>query len=153
MNYLRMDLKVCEGCGVLWLRTGSALAVYCRGCSATLAEFPAPRRTRTQTTTSCRRRSSRVAAGSTLKLVPAVTTPVARSRRCPVSAAVSVVPRLWAVASIASAASAVTARSACRTRKAPHALRLVDLTAAPGSNAGTGRKAPSGARANARNPA
>ena len=45
MNDLRMNLKVCEGCGALWLRSGETGA-YCRGCAATLAEFPAPRRRR-----------------------------------------------------------------------------------------------------------
>lgn len=46
MNYLRMDLKVCEGCGALWLRTDATAGVYCRGCAQMLAEFPAPRRRR-----------------------------------------------------------------------------------------------------------
>ena len=43
MNYLRLDLKVCEGCGTLWLRKGVADGVYCCGCARTLADFPAPR--------------------------------------------------------------------------------------------------------------
>lgn len=43
MNYLRMDLKVCEGCGALWLRRETADGLYCRGCARRLAEFPAPR--------------------------------------------------------------------------------------------------------------
>jgi hypothetical protein len=43
MNYLRVDLKVCEGCGVLWLRT-EVDGVYCRGCARRLSEFPAPRK-------------------------------------------------------------------------------------------------------------
>jgi hypothetical protein len=43
VNYLRMDLKVCEGCGVLWLRGIMSEGVYCRGCAGRLAEFPAPR--------------------------------------------------------------------------------------------------------------
>lgn len=43
MNDLRVDLKVCEGCGALWLRVGGTVAVYCRGCSGRMAEFPAPR--------------------------------------------------------------------------------------------------------------
>lgn len=42
MNDLRMYLKICEGCGVLWLRTGAVDGVYCRSCSTKLAEFPAP---------------------------------------------------------------------------------------------------------------
>ena len=43
MNDLYMDLKVCEGCGALWLRAGVLSGVYCRGCRATLAEFPVAR--------------------------------------------------------------------------------------------------------------
>lgn len=41
MNELRMELKVCEGCGVLWLRGGQAGQIYCKGCAAKLSEFPA----------------------------------------------------------------------------------------------------------------
>ena len=42
MTIVRVELKVCEGCGALWVRpTGSG--VYCRGCTKYLAEFPAPR--------------------------------------------------------------------------------------------------------------
>src|SRR5271154_3817459 len=43
VNDLRIDLKVCEGCGVLWLRRVMVEGVYCRGCAGRLAEFPAPR--------------------------------------------------------------------------------------------------------------
>jgi hypothetical protein len=43
MNYLRIDLKVCEGCGALWLRRAMVEGVYCRECVGRLAEFPAPR--------------------------------------------------------------------------------------------------------------
>jgi hypothetical protein len=42
MNNLRVYLKICEGCGSLWLRTGEGAGVYCRGCSVRLADFPAP---------------------------------------------------------------------------------------------------------------
>jgi hypothetical protein len=41
MNVSRVELKVCEGCGGLWLRTLGD-GVYCRGCAAWLSEFPAP---------------------------------------------------------------------------------------------------------------
>ncbi len=44
MNYLRLDLKVCEGCGALWMRPETTAGVYCRSCATKLAEFPAPRR-------------------------------------------------------------------------------------------------------------
>jgi hypothetical protein len=46
MTDSRVELKVCEGCGVLWFRAAmSALSagVYCAGCRRTLAEFPAPK--------------------------------------------------------------------------------------------------------------
>jgi len=43
MNYLRLSLKVCEGCGALWLRGGVKDGVYCQGCTNRLAEFPTPR--------------------------------------------------------------------------------------------------------------
>ena len=43
MDYLRMDLKVCEGCGALWLRAGATKIVYCLACTRKLAEFPAPK--------------------------------------------------------------------------------------------------------------
>jgi predicted amidophosphoribosyltransferase len=43
MNDLRLVLKVCEGCGALWLRTQAAESVYCRRCAEHLAHFPAPR--------------------------------------------------------------------------------------------------------------
>ena len=43
MHYLPKELKVCEGCGALWVRTNAADGVYCGGCSTRLREFPAPR--------------------------------------------------------------------------------------------------------------
>ena len=43
MKYLRVNLKVCEGCGGLWLRNDAAVDVYCRGCAERLAGFPSPR--------------------------------------------------------------------------------------------------------------
>ncbi len=43
MHYLPKELKVCEGCGTLWVRTNAADGVYCRSCAAKLREFPAPR--------------------------------------------------------------------------------------------------------------
>ncbi len=49
MNYLRMDLKVCEGCGALWLRAGIGAGVYCKECVAVLVNFPEPRGRRTGT--------------------------------------------------------------------------------------------------------
>lgn len=42
MKQVRVDLKVCEGCGALWLRAPQA-GVYCRRCALLLSDFPAPR--------------------------------------------------------------------------------------------------------------
>lgn len=46
MKYLRRDLKVCEGCGGLWVRAGVAEGVYCRHCGPKMAELPERRRLR-----------------------------------------------------------------------------------------------------------
>jgi len=43
MKYLRLELKVCEGCGALWLRKAVLGGVYCAPCSHYLVNFPAPR--------------------------------------------------------------------------------------------------------------
>jgi hypothetical protein len=43
MSNLRMNLKVCEGCGALWLRSILETRVYCQRCAIKLAEFPAVR--------------------------------------------------------------------------------------------------------------
>jgi len=37
-----VELKVCEGCGSLWLRAAGK-GCYCRSCADWLREFPAPR--------------------------------------------------------------------------------------------------------------
>lgn len=37
MEYLRVELKVCEGCGGLWFRTDNAETVYGRCCAGKLA--------------------------------------------------------------------------------------------------------------------
>jgi predicted amidophosphoribosyltransferase len=42
MNDLRVDVKVCEGCGALWLRA-EAGSVYCSRCARALAKLPPPR--------------------------------------------------------------------------------------------------------------
>ena len=49
MKYLCMDLKVCEGCGVLWLRTGAAGGVYCGSCRGKLSSFPVAKGLRMRT--------------------------------------------------------------------------------------------------------
>jgi hypothetical protein len=42
MKYFCVELKVCEGCGGLWLRAQNH-GVYCRPCALRLSDFPAPR--------------------------------------------------------------------------------------------------------------
>ena len=44
VKYLLRELKVCEGCGGLWVRTGAEAGVYCRTCSALVADLPGRRR-------------------------------------------------------------------------------------------------------------
>ena len=39
---LRVQLKVCEGCGCLWYRAESQGTVYCRDCEVKLKDFPSP---------------------------------------------------------------------------------------------------------------
>jgi hypothetical protein len=48
MNGQCMELKVCEGCGALWLRAALAAGVYCRVCTLKLSEFPAVQRRHVQ---------------------------------------------------------------------------------------------------------
>lgn len=37
---LRVTLKICEGCGCLWLRPQHQDGVYCRHCECRLRDFP-----------------------------------------------------------------------------------------------------------------
>jgi len=39
---LRVQLKICEGCGCLWYRAQTVGTVYCGGCEEKLREFPSP---------------------------------------------------------------------------------------------------------------
>jgi len=39
---MRVQLKVCEGCGSLWFRIQNERSVYCRTCEEKLRDFPAP---------------------------------------------------------------------------------------------------------------
>lgn len=39
---LRVQLKVCEGCGCLWFRSQREETVYCRECDEKLKDFPSP---------------------------------------------------------------------------------------------------------------
>jgi LSD1 subclass zinc finger protein len=43
MVYLRVNLKVCEGCGNLWFRAQGGTEVYCAACSDKLRSFPTTR--------------------------------------------------------------------------------------------------------------
>jgi hypothetical protein len=42
MKYLQVEVKICEGCGALWLRRGVGDGVYCMHCTLSLAVYPAP---------------------------------------------------------------------------------------------------------------
>jgi len=39
---LRVQLKVCEGCGCLWYRPQTQWSVYCIECETRLKDFPSP---------------------------------------------------------------------------------------------------------------
>ena len=39
---LRVQLKICEGCGCLWYRAQTQGSVYCHRCESKLKEFPTP---------------------------------------------------------------------------------------------------------------
>jgi nucleoid DNA-binding protein len=39
---LRVQLKVCEGCGSLWYRAQNIGSVYCKQCEVKLKDFPSP---------------------------------------------------------------------------------------------------------------
>ncbi len=40
MTYLRIHLKVCEGCGSLWFRPQDGMDIYCTSCATKLTHFP-----------------------------------------------------------------------------------------------------------------
>lgn len=39
---MRVQLKICEGCGCLWYRAQIQGSVYCRECETKLRDFPSP---------------------------------------------------------------------------------------------------------------
>jgi hypothetical protein len=43
MAYQKVSLKVCEGCGTLWIREARRGEVYCRPCTGVLQHFPDPK--------------------------------------------------------------------------------------------------------------
>jgi uncharacterized Zn finger protein (UPF0148 family) len=42
MDFTRVHLKICEGCGCLWYRAQTQGSVYCKACETKLQEFPTP---------------------------------------------------------------------------------------------------------------
>ena len=42
MIYLRIQLKVCEGCGGLWFRTQGRTDIYCFSCESKFRNLPRP---------------------------------------------------------------------------------------------------------------
>lgn len=38
-----IQLKICEGCGLLWYRASEGASVYCSKCEVKLGRLPAPR--------------------------------------------------------------------------------------------------------------
>ncbi len=43
MTYQCVTLKVCEGCGTLWIRKQATAGVYCAPCTDVLQHFPDPK--------------------------------------------------------------------------------------------------------------
>jgi hypothetical protein len=39
---VRVNLKICEGCGCLWFRAQTQKGVYCKECETKLNDFPSP---------------------------------------------------------------------------------------------------------------
>jgi len=39
---VRVQLKICEGCGCLWYRAQTQGSVYCKECDTKLKDFPSP---------------------------------------------------------------------------------------------------------------
>jgi hypothetical protein len=72
MKEFRVELKVCEGCGGLWLRAREVDAgrqgVYCNSCVQWLAEFPAPKRGQARNEAQRRRRQRNRAARAVAKM-------------------------------------------------------------------------------------
>jgi hypothetical protein len=56
MMYLRIFLKVCEGCGSLWFRAQDSQEIYCPACAPRLAALPPSKRSRSSVRRGLRRR-------------------------------------------------------------------------------------------------
>ena len=46
MVYLRVQLKVCEGCGGLWFRAQGGTNIYCSSCESKFRNLPRPTKRR-----------------------------------------------------------------------------------------------------------
>jgi hypothetical protein len=46
LEIVRLELKYCERCGGLWMRTWGTDDVYCPSCAAQMSDLPAVRRKR-----------------------------------------------------------------------------------------------------------
>ena len=46
LEIIRLELKYCERCGGLWMRTWGTEDVYCPACAAEILDLPAARRRR-----------------------------------------------------------------------------------------------------------
>jgi hypothetical protein len=56
---VRVQLKICEGCGCLWYRAQTIESVYCKPCEAKLKDFPTPE-SRKRRGRPCRKHLTRV---------------------------------------------------------------------------------------------
>lgn len=56
MMYLRICLKICEGCGSLWFRAEESPEIYCPSCAPRLAAIPPWQRSRRSVRRGLRRR-------------------------------------------------------------------------------------------------
>lgn len=63
MEYLRVQLKVCEGCGGLWFRTQNAEEKYGRCCAGKLAQHAMARPEQRREQRRVRRHAALVATG------------------------------------------------------------------------------------------
>jgi hypothetical protein len=56
LMYLRICLKICEGCGSLWFRAQDNSEIYCNRCAPRLAIIPPAQRSRRSVRRGLRRR-------------------------------------------------------------------------------------------------
>ncbi len=56
-NELRVELKYCERCGVLWLRDSSTAQVYCEHCRPRMDELPVQKKQRESIRLHCGKRA------------------------------------------------------------------------------------------------